>query len=260
MAWDIKYYFRVGFFRAKEQFSDLSSTFLVYILYGFFIWLLSYIWQRFNSAGSLFSYSEVVLYIGITELLFMSFLSGKQITSSAEDFALFLARPRSWLGRELSMNLGTSFAKRGLFTISLIGFSYIFDSFPPDFIYFILRLFLILLLLSVPQALMSALFSTLRLTFPMSDYFILPFGKLFLALGGVFGPLSDYGEPWRSYFLKMPGSDLFFQPAHFVVKGGLYQLTYTDWIIRFVGFNGVLFLLVMYFYKIGRKNYQAWGG
>lgn len=193
-------------------------------------------------------------------MLFMSFLNTRQISSGSEDFSLFLARPRSWLGREVTANIGTAFGKRLLFFLSLVIFASILQIAPEDPTGFVARSAFLIVVLALPQALIATLFSTLRLSYPQTDYFILPFSKLFLSLGGVFGPLSDYGEPWRKIFLLLPGSDLFFQPAFFAVHGAFYETTFTAWLMRQVIIDSVLIVVLFYFYQKGRKTFQAWGG
>lgn len=91
---ELRYYFIIAWFRFRENFTDLRATFIVYLLYAFFTWLLSNIWVKYNSLASHFRHEDIILYVGITELLFMSFLNGKAIRQSTEDFALSLARPR----------------------------------------------------------------------------------------------------------------------------------------------------------------------
>jgi hypothetical protein len=257
---EFRFYFTLGKFRFREPFTDIRSTGVTYFLYCFFIWLLSQVWFRYNAEGSVFSYAEVFLYIGVTEMLFMSFLNLRQISNGSEDFALFLTRPRSWLGREIVANIGSALGKRIMFLLSLMIFSSFLGLGPAHPLEFVGRVTILLGMLSLPQALIATLFSTLRLSYPQTDYFVLPFSKLFLALGGVFGPLSDYGEPWREIFLYLPGSDLFFQPAYFAVHGSFYQTSPSAWAFRQVILHGLIFGLVLFFYRKGRRSYQAWGG
>jgi hypothetical protein len=260
MLRELRYYCLFAWFRLREPFTDFKATGVLYILYCFFIWILSHVWLKYNVSTENFNYKTVFLYVGVTEMLFMSFLITRNITSGSEDFALFLARPRSWLGREIAANIGQALGRRLLFAASLVVFSFILGVHPISYPAFLVRIFALLLLLALPQALISALFSSLRLSYPQTDYFILPFGKLFLALGGVFGPLSDYGQPWREIFLQLPGSDLFFQPAYFAVHGHFFMTDASHWLMRLGIIQLVLFLLLFSFYRRGRHLYQAWGG
>lgn len=257
---DLRYYFFLFKFKFKEPFSDLKATGITYALYCFFIWILAHVWLKFNSTNSVFTFETVIVYIGISELFFMSFLSTRQLNEATEDFSLFLARPRSWLGREIIGNMAMNFGKRSLYLLTLILFIFAIQITRLNIIDILLRASVFLILLALPQALLATMFSTLKLSYPQTDYFVLPFSKLFLALGGVFGPLSDYGEPWRSIFLKMPGSDLFFQPAYFVTHGSFYQMTFLDWLTRIIIIQSILIVIVLFYYRKGRKNFQSWGG
>ena len=257
---ELRYYWKLLLFRLREPFTDFRSTGITYSLYCFFVWLLSLVWIKFNSGASQFTLGQVFLYIGVTEMLFMSFLNLKQITGSTEDFVLFLARPRSWLAREIVGNIGTALGKRILFTLSLFALAYLLGRGPEDGLLLFGRLAVLWLVLALPQALLATLFSSLRLSYPQTDYFVFPFSKLFLALGGVFGPLSDYGEPWRGIFLQLPGADLFFQPAYFAVNGHLYETSIGSWLLRLCLIDFALFALVLFFYRQGRAYCQAWGG
>lgn len=257
---EARYYVRLAYFRMREPFTDFRATGITYLLYCFFIWLLSRVWLKFNGGTSDFTYAEVFFYIGVTEMLFMSFLNARLITTGSEDFSLFLARPRSWMGRELAANIGSALGRRLLFCASLATLALLLQLAPEGLPGVAGRIAILLAVLAIPQALIATLFSALRLSFPQTDYFILPFGKLFLSLGGVFGPLSDYGEPWRSLFLNLPGSDLFFQPAYFAVHGHFYRTNAVDWALRQVLIDSVLFALLWIFYRRGRRNFQAWGG
>lgn len=256
----LRFYLALARFRAEENFSDLWATGIMYSLYCFFIWLLSNVWFRFKMQSSEFTYNTVFYYIGVTEALFMSFLSVRAIKTGTEDFALFLVRPRSWMGREVVGNIGANFGKRFMFFLSLSVFAFALGVEQPDLSGFSLRILFLVLILALPQALLSSTFSALRLSYPQTEYFVLPFSKLFLSLGGVFGPLSDYGEPWRSWLLNLPGSDLFFQPAYFAVFGRFYQMSVNEWLMRILVINIVLLILLNFFYLRGRKVYQAWGG
>jgi hypothetical protein len=256
----LRFYLVLAKFRMHEPFSDLKATGITYVLYCFFIWVLSQVWFRFKLAGSDFSYEKVFLYIGVTEMLFMSFLSSRAIISGSEDFALYLVRPRSWLGREIIGNIAANFGKRIIFCLCLLIFALFAQVAIEGRMQFVLRLIFLILVLALPQALLSSLFSALRLSYPQTEYFVLPFSKLFLSLGGVFGPLSDYGEPWRTWLLNLPGSDLFFQPAYFAVNGYFYKMDLINWLIRILVIDLILYLSLLFFYLKGRKAYQAWGG
>lgn len=259
-TFDPKYYFRFAWFRLKEPWTDVLSNIAGYALYAFFMIILAEVWQRFQAATSSFVKSEVILYIGVTEMFYMTFLRKVNIVGGMEDFAVFLAKPRSWIGREFFGNVGAALGQRLAFLAVLVLLAVFVGALPGNPIPFLARILFLLVALAPSQALLTALFSSFRLSFPQTDYFILPFGKLFLSFGGVFAPLSDFGEPYRSTFLRLPGSDLFFQAGHFAVKGEFYQMTLTTWIVHILAINAVLFLLLIFFFRMGKRRFQAWGG
>lgn len=110
------------------------------------------------------------------------------------------------------------------------------------------------------QGLFALLFAIAQVLWHQTNYFLLPFGKIFLVLGGVWGPVSDFSDPWKSWLLRMPPSDLFFQPAYFCVKGNFYGISTTEWIIR----TGILVVILAYvnfhFFKVAKIRHQSFGG
>ena len=210
------YYARFAAFRFREPWSDLRASLAGYVLFAFFVLLLTQVWDRFQSAHSTFTKGEIVLYIGVTETFFMTFLRLRNIQGGMEDFAIFLAKPRSWIGREFFGNVGAAFGQRLGYLAALLLLLPLVNIFvapiAASMVGFAFRVAFLLVFLAVPQALLTALFSAFRLSFPQTDYFILPFSKLFLSFGGVFAPLSDFGEPIRSIFSVSRDRISFFKP------------------------------------------------
>ncbi len=261
---NFSYYLRFARFRFKEPWTDFRSSIPAYVLFAFFVILLTEVWERFQSGTSSFRKSEVLLYVGVTETFFMTFLRPKNIQTGMEDFAIYLAKPRSWIGREFFGNLGATFGTR-LFYLATLAvlipvLSLVTGPFTTNLGGFFARVTFLLFFLAVPQALITVLFSSFKLSFPQTDYFILPFGKLFLSFGGVFAPLSDFGEPLKSIFLKLPGSDLFFQAAHFAVKGTPYGMSFEEWFLRVCVIDLILAVFVLLAFRMGKRRFQAWGG
>jgi hypothetical protein len=260
----VTYYFRLAAFRFREPWTDLRASLASYALFAFFVILLTEVWQRFQSGHSLFAKGEIVLYVGVTETLFMTFLRMKNIQTGMEDFAIFLAKPRSWIGREFFGNIGSALGARLAYVATLLLLTFAVELYgihiPVALPGFLLRLAFLLVFLAVPQALLTALLSSFKLSFPQTDYFVLPFSKLFLSFGGVFAPLSDFGEPLRSIFLRLPGSDLFFQPAYFAVRGECYSMSVGTWILRVLVIDAALFVALLIAFRRGKRNFQAWGG
>jgi hypothetical protein len=259
-ALPLPFYFRYSWFQLRERFTDLGSSIAYLLLYPFFIWLLTQMWGRFNAYQGNYSREEVFVYVSVTELLFMTFLRSPFMQRSNADFSITLARPRSWLLLTFFGQMGTTWGGRVIYAVAalvvlhLLGLqsSFIFSAY--------LRLFLLLPILGVIEALMASVLASAQLLWHETRYLVLPITKIFLALGGVFGPLADYGEPGKSIFLNLPASDLFFQVGHFCVKGEFYQLTIIEWSLR------ILFWIVVFaawnwaFFNFARRRHQSYGG
>jgi hypothetical protein len=256
---DISYYFKISFFSFREQVSDFSSVLGWMLLYPFFVWLLAQIWLRFAPANSSFSYSDLVIYIGITELIIMSHMRMPIIKYASNQFALSLSRPRSWLltqGVEI-LGRGTGYrtAFFGLFGVlipCLTQSTEIFSTIP--------RIFLMMPIFSIADMLWSLLLANAILIWPRSTYFRLPISKLFLVLGGVFAPICDWTGFYQKFALSLPFSDLIFQPAFFILKGKFWNMSGLEWCFR-ISIQFIILLLINYYgHKIAKKYFQAWGG
>lgn len=255
-----RFHLRHAWFNFREQFSDIPSGLAANALIPFFVWLLTKVWERFNSSQGNFSSQEIVLYIGITELLFMTFVRSNSISRASGDFSISLARPRFWPVTSFSGMVGRSLGGRFFMlcilalTFPLLGVSL------ADTVEAILRLFLLLPLLAVMQGLFALFFAVAQLIWHQTNYFLLPFGKIFLVLGGVWGPIADFSEPWKSWLLLLPPSDLFFQPAYFCVKGSFYGTTAFVWCARVLVLAIVLAGINFVFFTMAKRQHQAFGG
>jgi hypothetical protein len=244
----------------REQFSDIPSALAANALIPFFVWLLSRIWLHFNAQQGNFTLAEIVLYIGVTELLYMTFVRTPSLSRASGDFSIALARPRSWLATSFSGMAGRSLGGRLfmlvvlLATLPLLGAD--FDSLWRA----LLRLLMLLPWLAVMQGLFALVFACAPVLWHQTNYLLMTFGKIFLVLGGVWGPVADFSEPWRTWLLMLPPSDLFFQPAYFCVKGHFYGISVTEWLLR----TGVLALLLailnILFFRTAKRRHQSYGG
>lgn len=255
-----RFYLRYGFFQIRERFSDIGQSIAFLLFYPLLILVLTAMWNRFNAYQRNYTSLEISIYIAITELLFLTFLRSAFLHRAQADFSMGLARPRSWLALCFAGQCGSTFGGRLLYsfcaipTLLVIGVpaSLVMASF--------LRLLCFLPLLGIMEALMASILASAQLIWSETRFFVLPITKIFLALGGVFCPLADYGEPWRSVFLQSPASDIFFQVAHFCLKGEFYQLSLEQWLLR-TGLWTLLFLVVnILFFHYARKRHQSWGG
>ena len=255
-----KFYLKLSFFSFRERFSDLSSGWVGLLLYPFFIWLLGRIWLRFNVAGSVYSHEEVKTYIAVAELLFMTFLRDPLAARASGDFSISLARPRSWPAMTMAQGFGICFGDRLIYlVVALVGLPLLGVQ-PLLAAQSSLRCLVFLIPLGLVQAQMNLLFASARILWDQVSYFRLPISKIFLALGGVFGPLADYREPYRHWVLAFPPSDLFFQVSHFCVKGEFFMLSAGMWIVRYLVFVGVLSITNFWLYRRARRFHQSYGG
>lgn len=256
----VRFHFYHAWFNIREQFSDLPSALAAQSLVPFFVWILTQTWKRFNLAQGNFKISEVVFYICITEILFLTFLRAGSLSRASGDFSISLARPRSWLWMSFSGLIGRSLGARLLmFIIFFIVFPFSGAS-PSEFIHILFRFILILPWLVVLQGLFALFFSTCQVQWHQTNYFLMPFSKIFLVIGGVWGPIADFSEPWRSWVLLFPSSDLFFQPAYFCVKGVFYKMTPEVWIFKTSFLALFVLLITLLFFARAKKHHQAFGG
>jgi len=254
------FHFKHAWFNIKEQFSDIPTSLAANALVPFFVWVLSRVWERFNSHLGHYQLHEIVVYIGITELLFMTFVRLPSLNRASSDFSISLVRPRSWLAMSFSGLVGRSTGSRLFMFIILIFTLPLLGAKPELVISALLRLIILLPWLGLIQGMFSLLFANSQVLWHQTNYFILPFGKIFLVMGGVWGPVSDFSEPWKSIILKMPPSDIFFQPAYFCIKGKFYQMSFNEWWIRTSILIVVLFLINQIFFFYAKKNHQSFGG
>lgn len=255
-----RFHFRHGWFNLREQFSDIPTALAANALIPFFVWILSHVWERFNAHLGNFTFQQIIIYIGITELLFMTFVRAPSLNRASGDFSISLARPRSWLVTSFSGLVGRSIGGR-IFMLTLLAVAFpflgakLYEVYPA-----VLRLFLLLPWLAVLQGLFALFFAIAQVLWHQTNYFLLPFGKIFLVLGGVWGPVSDFSEPWKSWLLLLPPSDLFFQPAYFCVKGNFYGISASEWLIRTGVLAVVLACVNFHFFKAAKIRHQSFGG
>lgn len=196
-----RFHLRHGWFNVREQFSDLTVAIAGNILIPFFVWLMAQVWERFNSHQGNFTKPQVIVYVAIAELLFMTFIRSQSIARASADFSISLIRPRSWLVTSFSGIVGRSFGSRMIMlavlwlTLPLIGAKW------DDTVAATLRLFILLPWLTLLQGLTALFFSSAQVLWHQTNYLLMPIGKFFLVLGGVLGPLADFSDPWRSWLL-----------------------------------------------------------
>lgn len=260
MNHSVRFHFKHAWFNILEQFSDLSSGIAGFLLFPFFIWLVSQLWQKFNSYQGNYTLQEVILYVGVTEVLFMTFLRPVSLSRASGDFSLSLARPRSWLITSFSGLFGRCLGSRLVFLAIFVMIMPLLGVNMRSVFTVSGRLLLLFPLLGILQGLVGLLFASAQVLWAETSYFVLPVSKVFLTLGGVFGPIIDFGEPGRSILLKLPPADVFFQPAHYCVKGEFFGMSILDWYTRIILMCLILGGVNLLFYRFARKYHQSYGG
>lgn len=254
------FHLRHAWFNIKEQFSDIPASLASNALIPFFVWMLSKVWERFNAHQNNFTIQEIAIYIGVTELLFMTFVRIGSLNRASGDFSIALARPRAWPMMSFSGLYGRSFGSRIFMLVILLPIFPFFGASFENISNASLRLLILLPWLGVLQALFALFFATAQILWHQTNYFLMPFGKIFLVLGGVWGPIADFAEPWKNIILKLPPSDLFFQPAYYCIKGSFYKSTFNEWLLRTFILAITLVIFNAIFFKIAKKRHQAFGG
>lgn len=254
------FHLRHAWFNFREQFSDIPAALTANLLIPFFVWILSRVWEKFNSGGGIFNLNDVILYIAITELLYMTFVRPNSVSRASGDFSISLSRPRSWPVMSFSSMVGRSLGGRIIMLAMLLCIFPLFDLDWHHVLNALIRLFVLLPWLAIMQGMFALFFASAQVLWHQTEYFLLPFGKLFLVFGGVWGPIFNFNEPFRSWILRLPPSDLFFQPAYFCVKGEFYQISATTWLLRTAILAIVLALINRTFFRWAKENHQSYGG
>jgi hypothetical protein len=256
----LSFYRRLATFSFKEQFSDWGNIVGEFLLLPFFIWLVVSLWEKFNASQGNYSREQMLVYISVTETFFLTFLRSTNISRATSDFSISLARPRSWIATQFMMFYGKCLGTRCIYMLliacvlpwmgvsiaSLLKANLIFVCLAP--------------ILGLIQASFNIWFSVAQVLWNEVSYFILPIGKIFLALGGVFGPIIDFNTTWKTILLKLPPADLFFQPAHYCVTGSFYELSMSAWLMRIGIYCFVLMGINVLFLKFAKKHHQSYGG
>lgn len=254
------FYLRYAWFQLHERFTDLWSSLAFLLLYPFFVWILTQMWEKFNAYQGHYLRQEIFIYLAISELLFMTFLRSPFMQRTGADFSITLARPRSWLGLTFAGQMGATLGGRLVYISIALIFLHLLGLEPQAIWSAMGRLFLLLPILGIIEALMASVLASAQLLWHETRYLVLPITKIFLALGGVFGPLADYGEPGRSIFLQLPASDLFFQVGHFCVRGEFFQMSVPTWLTRIAIWACLSFVVNIYLFRMARKRHQSFGG
>jgi ABC-type uncharacterized transport system permease subunit len=256
----LRFHFQNAKFNFQEQFTNFLNGITGLLLLPMFMFVLAKMWQYFNSHLGNYTYKEMLAYIGVTEILFMSFIRSASIKASCGDFSLSLARPRSWLAMQFSANFGRVLGTRILMALTLLPIFLFFQIPLITSLEVFLRLMLLLIPLGIIQGMYSLLLASAAVKWEFTSHLALPISKIFLVFGGVFAPISDFSEPARSIILYFPPADIFFQPAYFCVKGSFYQMSEVEWGLRVAAQILALLILNKLFFRWAKKYHQSFGG
>ena len=247
----------VGFL---EEWSSLANAIAQCLLYPFFVWMFAKLWYSLNEAQSAFTLSELFIYLGLTEIIFLTTLRGPLVDEAVFGFETTLTKPRIWLLYVSSLIFGRQLGRRlvlllifllllpilsGNLRLSLISAS---------------RFLLILPLLCIIETIYSSIFVCLQICFFEIKYFRLAFTKIILVFGGVFTPLNELTYSWKKILINSPISDIVFQPCYYCLKGQFYQITTEYWLVRISIQIIISFILLQLLYLHTRWHFRCYGG
>lgn len=222
------------------------------LLYPCFIWIFSKLWLGLNHNETTLGIEPLFLYIGLTEILFMTTLREPLIERASADFTLSFVRPRSWPMYTTIAIYSRTLSRRLLYLlIYIIIMPFFIEIFSSPFLSALRFLTLLPLIF---------LLASLQIRFYSTKNFRMLFGKLFLIFGGVLAPLSDIPEQWSRLFLSTPFSDLIFQPCYFSIKAEFYQISFFQWFTRIILQLTCLLALGAWMYRTSRHHYYNYGG
>ncbi|MGZ3805838.1 MAG: hypothetical protein ACXVB4_16590, partial [Pseudobdellovibrionaceae bacterium] len=170
----LSFHFRNARFSFRESWTHLANGLIGFLLFPLFMFILAKMWEKFNSQLGNYTYKEMLAYIGVTEILFLTFLRTGNINQASSDFSLSLARPRSWLAMQFSALYGKTLGSRLVLTSLYFPLLLVFGVGFQEASQTLLRFLLLLLPLGALQALYSLLFSSAHVRWEMTSYLTLP--------------------------------------------------------------------------------------
>jgi hypothetical protein len=255
------FYLKQTLFSIREELTGFVHTAASLALYPLVACVIAVVWNRYTQSTASFSFAELLRYIGVTELLYLTGLRAVNGGWAQADFSLSLARPRSWLLTHFLIFFGCSSGKRVIHTaLFIMVFATIGGGSVGSVLLSAARLMLLLPVLGVLESLYSLLLCTLELVAPQSSYFRFLIGKLFLVCGGVIAPLSEVKGSVGEILRATPWSDMIFQVGYFCVRGHFYGLQAGEWVLRILLHLVALAALVFALNLLARRNHQAFGG
>lgn len=71
-------------FSFRESWTNLANGLVGFLLFPLFMFILAQMWKKFNSHLGNYTYKEILAYIGVTEILFLTFLRSGNINQAME--------------------------------------------------------------------------------------------------------------------------------------------------------------------------------
>jgi ABC-type polysaccharide/polyol phosphate export permease len=253
------FYLKNTLFGFSEEWLSFSNALAQCLLYPFFVWMFSNLWNGVSGEHSTFKLNELLIYVGLTFIIFLTSFRGPLIETTVGNFAVSLTKPRIWLMYMGSMIYGRQLGRRLMLLcvfvmiIPVITAEY-YASYKAT-----LRFLMFLPILGIIETFYSLLLSSIQICFSEIKYFRSAIAKLLMIFGGVFTPLSDLSYSWKPLLLDIPFADVIFQPCYYCLKGEFYQLTDMQWLQR-IGLQILFcFIVTQLTFVFAKRHYQRCG-
>lgn len=199
------------------------------------------------------------MYVGLTEIIFLTSLRGPLIDSAVIEFENAFIKPRAWLIYIGSLIFGRQFGRRLILLSVFLILLLLLTQKSHLVMVSAYRFFQVLPILCVVDVLYSVFFICIQVCFAEIKYFRLALTKIIMVFGGVFAPLSDVSSTWKPVLINNPLADIIFQPAYYALTGQFYHVSMLEWLGRIIIQISVLLVLLLMMYGASRKYYQCFG-
>lgn len=260
MNTSLKFYGKNIFCGFIEEWSNIFNLLAQCISYPLFVWIFAKLWVNLTGYNGTFSFDELVIYIGLTQIIFLTTLRGPMVDISDYEFLMTLTKPRYWPGYIGSLIFSKRLGRRFiLLLIFLIFIPMIISNYRLSFIS-AFRFITFLPLLCIFEMFYTFLIVCAQINYLELKYFRMTLTKVIMICGGVITPLCDIGHSLSSIFIKLPIADIIFQPCYFCLKGNFYKITSEEWLTHIIVQFIFLVILSQIVYMITIKNHQCYGG
>ncbi len=83
----LSFHWRNALFAFRESWTHLANSIVGFLLFPVFMFILAHMWQKFNGHLGNYTYKEMLAYIWVTEILFMTFLRPGNVSQASGDFS-----------------------------------------------------------------------------------------------------------------------------------------------------------------------------